>query len=173
MSALTLDQAKKHLNIAKDVSDDELQTVIDAAEAVVSKYCGPLEPVTTTSRVACRNGTAVLPVAPVLEVTSVSTVDSLTPVDLDELHVDLAAGVIDWTTSWAPRSYDVVYTAGRTSLPADLLMAVKEMTRHLWRTQRGGAQRPGAAADGSAPGYLVPNMVAALIESHQIRVGIT
>jgi hypothetical protein len=49
-------------------------------------------------------------------------------------------------------------------------MAVKEMVRHLWRSQRGPASLPGqGGGDTATPGYLVPNAVAELMGPHKTR----
>lgn len=174
MSALTLADAKTHLNMSGQTNDVELQGFIDAAEGIVAAKCGPLEPTTVVRRVRSDGATLVLPVVPVLSVTSVVPALGGTPVDVAALVPDPGSGVvspIDYF-SLAVGAYVVTYQAGRTEVPDDLLMAVKEMTRHLWRTQRGGAQRPGSSPDTPVAGYLVPNAVAALMEPHVAVLGI-
>jgi hypothetical protein len=53
-----------------------------------------------------------------------------------------------------------------------LLMAVKELVRHMWQTQRGPTRRPGSQPSESAantvPGaaYLLPFRVSELIAPH-------
>jgi hypothetical protein len=175
MSVLSLAEAKTHLNITGTVSDAELQGFIDAAESVVAERCGPLEPTDVTDRIVARNGRSILlSVAPVISVTSVTASDSSTvnPADLTVTE----AGVVSYTDGLTPfgcTTYTVTYQAGRWTLPAALLMAVKEELRHLWKTQRGGSARPGAGADQQqAPGYLVPYMVAELIEPYRMNLGV-
>ena len=76
------------------------------------------------------------------------------------------------------RWYDVVYQAGRATVPDDLRMGVLEMLRHLWDTQRaGGSRRVGSGSSDSTantiPGaaYLFPFRVEQLIAPH-VQVGI-
>jgi hypothetical protein len=116
---------------------------------------------------------------PVLSITSISPVYAAA-VSIPGLFVDSASGVL---TSLDGRStyfttdalYDVTYVAGRApgTVPEDLQLAVKEMVRHLWRSQRGGGIRPGSAADpnAAAPGYLIPNAVAELIAPDSVEFG--
>ena len=172
MSVLTLALAKTHLNITTSAQDTELQTFIDAAEAVVALRCGPLASTATTVRVDGCGGVLVLPVTPAVSLTSVTPVGG-SAVTLSDLYLDTAAGVVSYNSgSFASGLYDVVYQAGRTTVPADLLMGVKELVRHLWETQRGPTRRPGSSSfDSTAntvPGaaYLLPNRVSELIAPH-------
>lgn len=174
MSALSLDDAKLHLNITAADNDVELQGFIDAAEGVVAARCGPLQPETVTRRVWSDGRAIVLPVVPVVSLTSITLANGTTS-DLTALYVDDYSGVVSWNSAWSswfsPGYYDLVYVAGRLTVPDDLLMAVKEMVRHLWRTQRGGTTRPGSTPDQVTPGYLVPNLVAELMEPHVQTLG--
>lgn len=144
MSVLTLAQAKAHLNITVPTYDTEIQDFIDAGEAALAKRCGPLAATATTVRV--RGGCSLsLPVTPAISLTSVTPVlgSALT---LSDLHLEPSGEVTYNTGAEFPAPwYDVIYSAGRPSLPADLLLADKELLRHLWTTQRGGTARPGSA----------------------------
>ena len=184
MSVLTLAEAKAHLNITTTTQDVELATFMDAAEAVIAKRCGPLTPVTTTCRVR-GGGSLVLPVVPAVSLTSVSPAGWLDSVDVyfdtyeddygdplpvTDLYLNGAAGVVTHNLggTFGAASYDVVYESGRASIPEDLLLAVKELVRHLWSTsQRGGSRRPGSEAMAVNPAtYLLPYQVQSLIEPH-------
>lgn len=157
-SVLSVSQAKTHLNITGATYDAELQTVIDAAEAVITRHCGPLQSTATTARVPGSGRLAlVLPVTPVLgALTSVTPVGG-TALTLSDLYVDANPGLITYVSGngFASRFYDVVYNAGRNPCPEDLLFAVKELVRHLWQTQRGPTRRPGSPAGDSAANTLV------------------
>lgn len=177
VSVLTLAQAKTHLNLSVATTNDvELQTFIDAAEAAIAKKCGPLTSVAKTDRVrGCGTG-LVLRHTPVVSLTTVTPVGG-TAIDSTLTQVDLSAGVVEWVSgaAWSPGQYDVVYQAGRSAaLPADLLLGVKELVRHLWTTQRGGgATRPGSSqSDNVAPGsaHALPYRVTELINPH-IQIG--
>lgn len=176
MSVLALPVAKIHLNITGDGVDEELQEVIDSAEASIAELCGPLTSVEKTERVrgGCRG--LVLRHTPVVSITSVTPVGGSAYADVSDavLDVDLSAGVIEWNSGalWPSGRYDVVYQAGRSSVPEDLMMGVKELVRHLWAPQRGAhTRRPGTAPDEPAQdGSLIPARVLRRIRPH-IQIG--
>lgn len=169
MSALKLEDAKKHLNITGSAQDDELQTMIDAAETAIEHRVGPLTPRQVVTTLTPNGSQLVLPVTPVLSLTSV--VPSVgTALDVTGLIVDEETGIVgyaDYAGTLAANRYTVTYQAGRSPIPADLLEAVDELVRHLWRTQRGPTARP-TANDQQQPGagFLIPYAVAALIEPY-------
>lgn len=153
MSVLTLAEAKAHLNITDSGSDAELQTFVDAAEAALAARVGPLGPVTTSARVAGGGRTLLLPVAPAVSITSVTPVGG-TALTLSDLYLDQTGGTVAYisdspfTSYW----YDVVYVAGRAlnACPDDLLMADKELLRHMWTTQRPSGRFASPLADTAA-----------------------
>jgi hypothetical protein len=153
VSVLTLDEVKEHLGIdlADTDEDVELQRFIDAAESAVGRKCGGIGPATVTGRVDGYSRTLVLPTAPVVSLTSVTPVGG-TALDVSSLDLNVAAGVVESLdgSAFTARRYDVVFQSGRTTAPPDLLLAAKELVRHLWLTQRGAAPgSPGALPDGS------------------------
>lgn len=171
MSALTLSDAKVHLNITVPTFDTELQAVIDSAEAIVAGRVGPLASTATTAPhvvptwPACSS--LVLPVTPALSLTSVTsnlgavlTVGDLTVTPWGVVEYTTASSLGVFPSSW----YTVVYLAGRSTVPAGLLFAVKEMVRHLWTSQQ-GAGRPGNQ-QAQSPGFLIPNMVREAMEPY-------
>lgn len=168
MAVLSLSDAKDHLNITGSTHDGELQAFINAAEAVIAAKCGPLSATNVTATVVGGSRSLVLPTAPVVSLTSVTPHEG-TVIAADELVTDLTTGVVSYYDSgWFGEShYTVVYVAGRSTVPADLLLAVKELLRHLWKTQRGGTRRPGSTDEGPAPAaYMLPNRVAELLAPH-------
>lgn len=169
MSALTIDDAKAHLNITGSSTDVELQAMIDAAEAAIVKRVGPLVSTTVTARVYSNGyGALMLPTLPVLSLTSVTPVNG-TALSLSDLYLDTTNGLVTDANgcSLLRGWYTVVYAAGRSSVPADLLLAVKELVRHLWTSQRGsGAARPGAATMPDGASYSLPNRVLELLAPH-------
>lgn len=170
MSALSLEEARDHLNAnGTTITDDKLQGFIDAAEAYISKQVGPLVPTTITEHLVGAHGSLTLNTTPVISLTSITPVGG-TAADLTYVDAGRLSGVLTWDVGGLPRHlrHSVVYVAGWDPLPADLLLAVKEMLRHLWSSQRGGTVRPGAQQDTTMAGYLVPNMVAALIEPYRV-----
>lgn len=174
MSVVKLAEAKSHLNMTGSAHDGELQGFIDVAEAVIANRVGPIGPTTTT--VTVRGGeTLILPVGPAISLTSVTpTDDGATALTVGDLHLDTAAALITYESgaTFGARRYTVVYEAGRTTCPADLKLAVKELVRHLWQTQRGPTRRPGGSgsdqASNTLPGaaYLLPFRVEQLLVPH-------
>lgn len=172
MSVLTLQQAQTHLNMGAQHAT-ELQSFIDAAEAAIAKRCGPLASTATTVRVDGGGFALTLPTTPALSLTSVTPADG-TALTLTDLYLNTGAGVVTYNSgiTFTARFYDVVYNAGRATVPDDLLMAIKELVRHMWQTQRGPTRRPGSqpseATANTVPGaaYMLPFRVSELIAPH-------
>lgn len=146
MSVVEFAVAKNHLNITADNYDTEIQQFLDTAESAVAKRVGALAPTAVTERVRGCSSSLVLGSLPVVSLTSVTPVggDAL---DVSDLYVS-PGGVVEYaesSASFGSATYTVVYQAGRTPLPDDLQMAVLELLRHLWASQRGGGTRPGSA----------------------------
>lgn len=136
MTVLSVAEAKRHLGLQDASVDAAVEAVIVAAEAAITARCGPLEPTTYTETLTGTGGTLTVR-SPLLSVTTVNgnaLTNALTP-------SMLAAGVIPGTHRG---DVAVVYVAGRTTVPADLLMGIKELVAHLWNTtQRSAADRRG------------------------------
>lgn len=161
MSLLDLDAAKAHLNITGDSQDDEVQAFVDAAESRLVELVGPLEPARRTERIT-GGRVLILKRAPAASLTSVTDAFG-TALDVADLHLEQGPGLVTYSDGrgFGSRWYDVVYTEGRGDAPAHLLLAVKELLRHLWKTQR-GQMRPDAEFDPSAT-YALPKRVLELI----------
>lgn len=175
MSALSVPDALTHLNMTSGNHDGELTRMIDAAEAAIAKRVGPLEATAVTERVSGGRTSLVLNHPPFISLTSVTPVGG-TALTVGDLYLS-PAGIVTYAesdTCFGERSYDVAYSAGRATCPDDLLMAVKELVRHMWDTQRGGARRPGSttsdAASNTLPGaaYLFPFRVEQLLAPHEL-----
>lgn len=148
MSVIDLAEAKTHLDITTDDDDDELLAVIDSAEAAIVQRVGPLTATDATARVVGYSWGLYLPQYPAISLTSVTPVNG-TPLDLSTLYLDGRAGAVsrnDGSRFTSP-AYDVAYVAGRDPVPTDLVFAVKELTRHMWETQRGAASVANAYLD--------------------------
>lgn len=149
---VSLDDAKQHLNITVSTTDDELSAFVVRAQSAVEARVGPLTPNTYTRRLG-RDLTSVnalvLPVTPVISLTSVTSVIGLNvaTTNLTVSTSGVVTGIYGWSFAGA---YDVVWVAGRASIPGDLYLAVLEMLRHLWSTQRGGASRANRVGDSLA-----------------------
>lgn len=173
MAVLDLAAAKRHLNLTTNTNDAELQEFIDAAVAAVEARVGPLDAADQTATVTSNGRTLVLPAAPVVDLVSVTSLGN--EVDPDGLTLDGSSGVVRGVLA-SNRSYTVVYRAGWADgqVPGDLVLAVKEMVRHLWTTQRGGSKRPGTTPSDSVantiPGaaYALPIRVEQLLMPHML-----
>lgn len=178
MSALSVaTDVKPHLNITVATHDAELQTMLDAAEAAIAEKCGPLAATSVTERVSGGGTGLVLRTTPIVSLTSVTPAGG-SAYTVGDFTTDLSAGVVEWTSGarFSAGRYDVVVSAGRSSLPKDLRLGILELVRHLWETQRGGSQRPGSRSSESTantiPGaaHIMPFRVVELISPH-IQVG--
>lgn len=175
MSALTLADAKAHLNISGtpvNLGDTEFQSLIDSAESLIAERTGPLVPTTVTDRVWSNGYQITLRTTPVISLTSVTSVYANQTALPASLFIS-PAGVITWADGrsvFFAGYYDVVYQAGYASVPAGLLYAVKEMVRHLVMTQR-GAGRAAQPSDQMAPGYLFPYRVSEAMEPYVQEFG--
>lgn len=163
--AVSLAEVKQHLqmDLTKTTNDVELQRFIDAAETAIGHRVGPLTPITVTETHDGGDASIYLRKLPVGSVTTVTevvgniiyTLTNQPPgqsVDAWGYTVNSTTGrVIRRTASGQPYRFvpgmenvTVTYQAGWATLPDDLVAAVKELVRHLWKTQRGNnSGRPG------------------------------
>ena len=166
MSVLDLPTVKAYLGKVQNVDDAALPLFIEAAEAAIVNVCGPLVSTATTSVVeGSGQDMLTVPVLPIISVTSL-TGESGTTVTPE--RVSGRAGVIYAESALSEDYYTVVYNAGwaadAASLPGDLKLAVCELVRHLWMTQRGTAQRGPDSVPGAA--YAFPNRVTQLLSPY-------
>lgn len=174
MSVVSLAEVKAHLNVSVATHDGEIQSFVDAAEAAIGERVGPLGPTEEAVRVSGGRTTLRLPVGPAVSLTSVTPADGGTALTLSDLHLDEETAIVTYENGagFPARHYDVVYQAGRDVCPADLKLAVKELVRHLWVTQRGLTTRPGSreseAASNTLPGaaFIFPFRVEQLVSPH-------
>jgi hypothetical protein len=172
VAVVALSDAKAFLNITGTGSDNELVRMVDQAEAAIAARVGPLAPVTVTEMHHGGANPIVLRRPPVISVTSVVADGATTTSGFD---LDSEAGLLFSESGYGyaglPRSVQVTYTAGRSSLPADLEAAVLELVRHLWESQRGSTPvaLAGAGDDGlrdTGSGFLLPYRVQSLLEPY-------
>ena len=170
MSVLSLADAKTILNVTSTTNDTEIQALIDSAEAAIAKKCGPLASTATTATHVYGQTTVLqLPRSPAISLTSVTANDGTT-VTLADLSVT-SSGTVEFTAggTFGAAWYTVVYQAGRSSVPTDLLLAVKKLVKHLWADQRGPGGRPGGMQESPVyPGQFgaLPPDVEDLLEPH-------
>lgn len=173
MAVLDLSAVKAHLSITTSEHDAKLTAMIAAAEAAIAERVGPLAPESRTVRVAPYGRTLFVP-SPAVSLTSVADADGTTT-DTADLHLVTRSGMVTRNdgATFAARWYTITYQWGRATCPDDLKLAVMEMVRHLWTTQRGPTRRPGStdsdATANTIPGaaYLLPFRVSELIAPHR------
>ncbi len=145
-SILSLAEGKLHLtggDISKwTADDDELRNFLAAVTEAVESKVGPCVRRTVTQRVAASSGCQiVLTQAPVISVTSVTSVWAGGPSWTGaSLVLDTDAGIVTTQLGAVPFYYgpwDVVHTVGRVIVAERYIHASKELLRHLWETQRG------------------------------------
>lgn len=178
-SIIGLAEAKAHLQITSTVDDEELRDFMEAATAGVEAKIGPCVPKTVTKRVrdhACN--VLLLPLYPAVSITSVTSVlYPTTTWTASQLDLDGEAGIVRLlsNTPFYNGPWNVVYTVGRpTSLTQDVRLAAKELLRHLWTSQRGGASSQARilGADEESVfdpslGFSYPARVMQLLEPYQ------
>jgi uncharacterized phiE125 gp8 family phage protein len=171
-AAVHVSEAREHLGSPSTaaVSDARLETFIARAESAIARRTGPLVAEAKTARVRTGSEGLALPDFPVLSLTSVTLVGG-SAVPVADLFVS-PGGVVQWSLgvmgTYFPRGvYDVAWQAGwgatPDDVPADLKLAVLELVRHFWETQRGESRTRGQAEE-RGPGFTFPNRVEELLE---------
>lgn len=136
MAVLSLGPVKLALSIQSTTYDDQLNTLMPRAEDYVAARCGPLEPVSVTSRIWGDSCFLVLPKGPLISVTSV-TGRYGSVVSASDYYVK--SGVLWGNVEFPEDYYDVVYSIGRPvgECPGDLVDAATNIVRHFWRPNLG------------------------------------
>ncbi|MFZ3569957.1 head-tail connector protein [Streptomyces sp. BH097] len=183
MALLTLDEAKRQLDIETTGDDLELQVYVDALTDVIERHIGPVMFRQVTETVEGRGCTMCLSSVPVTALTSVTPLGSGTALDVAGLDLDPATGIVRYLNgSFSGARWRVVYTAGRIAengtVPPTIKLAAAILLQHLWRTQYGSARGQGGMDDFSVNepipgfGYAVPNRVLQLIEAYKLPPGV-
>lgn len=138
---VSLADVKAHINKTGTDDDEELRGFVTAGCRMIEERVGHVTPVTVSED---RTGCDVLVLAdrPVLSVTSVATLPSLTVVP----QADPVNSVAGWTldgpagilkhSSTSFGSVRVTYRAGRTPVPGNIRLAALELISHLWRSSQ-------------------------------------
>lgn len=159
MPLVSLADVKAYLNITSSSSDDELrQFVLEATDIAERLTSRQLRRKTYTDTYSGSTQTLNLRQTPIVSVTSV-TESGTALVENTDYVVDTVLGVLTRGTSTQPRYWKpgagnitVVYVAGETNPSPTAQLLVKEITRHLWRTQRGASPMPMGGGDDFIPG---------------------
>ena len=173
---ISLDDLREALNLAatNTTHDAELRLYLAAATCVIETLDRPYLQETRTHTFDGGTVSLVLPEAPIASVVSVSnTPQSGTPetVPADVWRANTYSGIVTSTGRFPPglRNITVTYTVGEAQIPANVILAARELCRHWWqRSQQ--SPRPafgGGAGDGDTvyvANYAVPNFVIGLLQ---------
>lgn len=182
MALVTLEEAKRQLNITGTAEDTELQLYVNALPEVIEGFVGVVEQREITDTVTGGGPALAVLHPPLVSVSSlVGGSGGATEYLPATLAVDGPAGLITRTdgAAFPAGRYTVTYTAGRPSVPPTVKLAALILLQHLWRTQR--APRGGLAGGGDdfsvtepVPGfgYAVPHRVLQLLDSFRLPPGV-
>lgn len=163
---ISLGDAKAHLNKTvqafdpTDTDDVELLAFIHSATSIVNNLCGytaptPCTETVTATVIGAGRRVLMLSKTPVLSVQSITSRQIGMPaVDIATLNINNESGIVylgNWFQWYGPQQ--VAYTAGRTSVPAELQDACKVIVAWLWETQRGGGVSALALSDDQTATY--------------------
>ncbi len=138
---VSLDDAKRQLNITSDTEDAELAEMIRAVTAVVERHTGAVLRRTVVEQHAGGYALA-LRQLPVVAVTSIAGlgVGGLDVAPGDVLVDGLSGVVCAVDGRWIAGPVLVTYTAGQAMVPPNVRLAALIILQHLWETQRGGSR---------------------------------
>jgi hypothetical protein len=131
---VSLADAKHHLNISNDGSDDELRGFIEATTGIAAYYCGTLFPATYVETYEACGKALALRHWPVLSVSAITAVGTASVVDPDDVDVD-EHGILRAESSMSG-TVRVTYRAGNTIMPANVTRGGLIIIQHMWETQR-------------------------------------
>jgi len=159
LPVISLDEAKAYLNVTSTTGDEEIRGFILAATDIAERLTSrQLRRRSFVESYSVSGSGFSLSAQPVISVTTVVE-DGVTLTATDYV-IDVRVGVIyrGTTTSplyWAAGVDNVVvtYVAGESTPSPTAQLLVKELTRHLWRTQRGASPMSmGGGNDDYVPG---------------------
>lgn len=138
---VSLADMKKQLNMTGTADDAELIEFGQAATAVVEQYVGAVARRVVAETVNGGRSSVLLTTTPVIGVTSVT--ESGTVLDASGYYLIPGSGVLQRVAGLTSISFlsgtgnvTVVYTAGKTIVPANERLAAKMIIQHMWETQR-------------------------------------
>ncbi|MBK3556299.1 hypothetical protein JHN55_07065 [Streptomyces sp. MBT56] len=178
---LSLADAKDHLNQKTAVDNNEVRFWNEATTRCVEHFTGPVIPRTFTEMHRERQQSSlVLLRTPVIAVTAVEQLRPGGPAyDAGDLLVNEDTGRVSLAAGGYLRGpLRFTYTAGRTTVAANIQGAARIILQHLWRTQL--AQGRGGIAGGTdysvtepipGLGYAIPNRAVQLLEPDRLPPG--
>jgi hypothetical protein len=168
---VTLAEAKAHLDIPEQDTDDEaeISAFIASLTEPIERHVGAVLPVAYTERHDGARPAIALDHPPVVSITSV-TLPGGVNLAAPAWEIDKPSGVLtrmigDYPSCWEYGRITVVYTAGLATVPAHVRQAALIILQHLWETQRGSMQQPVNADDSYDPrwAYSIPRRALELL----------
>ena len=172
---VSLDDAKKHLDIPLTDTDDD-EEILDwlaAITPVIEDMAGACVPRTV---VEYQDAARILRlnVTPVISITSIapylsagSTYTSGMVRVTEDGRVLLLSGL-----RFLNGPFEITYRAGRVPMPANIIQAVKIILTHLWETQRGASGLPLQGGDDvtiiPGLGFAIPNRALQLLKPNDL-----
>jgi hypothetical protein len=182
MALVTLEEAKRQLDIDTASHDVELQVYVDSLASVIEGYVGVVEQREVTDVLTGGGAALAILHPPLVSVTSLAGgLGQVITYPANTLDVNGPAGTISRAdgSTFPTGRYTVTYTAGRAAVPPTIKLAALILLQHLWRTQYGASRVPvGGADDWSVTdpipgfGYAVPNRVLQLLEPFKLPPGV-
>jgi hypothetical protein len=183
---MSLDDARATLKLPSSdrTRDDVIRDYIDGVTRVIEDHWGSVVPRTWVEQYEPGTQTISLNHQPVISITSVLEYRGAAPFPLDPVATpdlssafsytyDAATGTIERRSAGGyPMPFYgqvwVTYVAGVSIIPGNVLLAARELLRHLWQNgqQAGRPQLGGIPGDDSVytpAGYAVPRMVSGLL----------
>lgn len=172
---VSVDWAKKHLNLTGTVENEELRRVIAATTRVVESKAGATVRRTYTAEpYDGGNPSIMLNHFPVISITTVTESGGTVAASGYSLTADtgILTRVSGFTqTAWTAGFQNVLvtYVAGRVDLPDNISLATEIIVQHLWETQRAGSATTSSAFAGEEViptgfGFSVPRRAIELLE---------
>jgi hypothetical protein len=160
IALLSLQDARKALNFAKTLNNEELRDYMDATTRLIENYIGPVIPRAFTETLY-GGSTLSLSNRPVTAVTSITGyLTGAWTITLSNVVFDSTTGIVQLNTRYGfYDQYTVVYTAGR-GLTDDIAHAARVLLQHLWANQRNMMSgNPEAQGPGYGLGFTMPAAV--------------
>lgn len=168
---ISLDEARRHLNLVSTDHDEELRETILVASAMIEDFIGPVLPQTVTERTTAYGWYVPLD-RPIVGVTTVASGGTVAAADGSNRGYRIEGRALRLYSGETPVRWGgdvaVTYRAGvGETVPPTVRQATRELLRHLWDTQRGpNAPRYGESDYVPGSSYALPRRVVELLGSY-------
>ncbi len=175
---ISLDEAKAFLNITSTTNDEELREFVRAATAAAEEYAQRVFVRTTVTETHDGGGTLIVLRQPrATSITSVS--DNGSTLSTGDYRLKFHGGAVERLANGFPLAFtagantvSVTYVADCTGRDLTVAIhAIKQMVKHLWKTQRGAKQPQTGDEWESGAGYSYPRRVVELLDPLSNSIG--